>query len=243
MLWAVVAAVAAGLAIATWRATPAFRLRVRAGPAPKIEQVDPGFARQRILGAGAIAASGLLLGGGLGWWGIPVALGLGVAGYLTLGRLLPGEAARRRERLVAQLPQVCDLLAVCLDAGLPLRSGVQVLSQAVAAPLGGLLAEVAAKVGLGADEAKAWSELAQTEPALAPLSREVARTVGSGIALSGALRSLGVDARRAAVVAAEVRAKRVGVRSVLPLMVCFLPAFLLLGVVPIIGGVAQNLFR
>jgi len=39
-----------------------------------------------------------------------------------------------------------------------------------------------------------------------------------------------------------VRARRVGVRSVLPLMTCFLPSFLLLGVVPIIGGVVGHLF-
>jgi pilus assembly protein TadC len=37
------------------------------------------------------------------------------------------------------------------------------------------------------------------------------------------------DARRARLV---IRARSVGVRSVLPLMTCFIPSFLLLGVVP-----------
>ena len=34
----------------------------------------------------------------------------------------------------------------------------------------------------------------------------------------------------------------IGVSSVMPLMVCFLPAFLLIGVVPIIAGAALHLF-
>ena len=71
----------------------------------------------------------------------------------------------------------------------------------------------------------------------------MARALGSGMALSGTLRALGSGARGDAAAAAEERARRVGVRSVLPLMTCFLPAFLLLGVVPIIGGVAQHLLR
>ncbi len=97
-------------------------------------------------------------------------------------------------------------------------------------------------MALGADEAGAWAELADTEPALGALGREVARTVGSGVALAATLRALGADARRQAVAVAQVRARRVGVRSVLPLMTCFLPSFLLLGVVPIIGGVVGHLF-
>ncbi|HBY23958.1 MAG TPA: type II secretion protein F, partial [Propionibacteriaceae bacterium] len=43
--------------------------------------------------------------------------------------------------------------------------------------------------------------------------------------------------------AATERVRRVSVSTVLPLMVCYLPAFLLLGVVPIIGGVVANWFR
>ena len=39
--------------------------------------------------------------------------------------------------------------------------------------------------------------------------------------------------RRAAV---EARAKAVGVRTVIPLGLCFLPAFLLLGIVPVVAG-------
>lgn len=241
--WSVVAAVAAGLAVVAWRGAPGARLRTRDQPGRRRVRGSPEAFRHRLLGALATGASALLLVAGLGWWGIPLALGVGIGSYVVLGGLLSGEKARRRDRLVADLPQACDLLAVCLESGLPLRSAAEVISDALAGPLGECMAEVVAKVRLGVDESRAWSELGRAEPALAVLGREVARTVGSGVALSRTLRSLGVDARRDAAAAAEVRARRVGVRSVLPLMVCFLPAFLLLGVVPIIGGVAQHLLR
>lgn len=243
MVWSVVAGLAFGLAVVTWRAGPGTRLRAhdptgwwRARGTPK------GF-RQRVLGSLATGGSALLLVAGLGWWGVPLALAVGFGSYVVLGALPDGDKARRRERLVTELPQACDLLAVCLESGLPLRSAAEVISDALGGPLGECLAEVVAKVRLGVDEAQAWSELGAAEPALAVLGREVARTAGSGVTLSRTLRSLGVDARRDAAAAAEVRARRVGVRSVLPLMLCFLPAFLLLGVVPIIGGVAQHLLR
>jgi hypothetical protein len=35
----------------------------------------------------------------------------------------------------------------------------------------------------------------------------------------------------------------VGVRSALPLSICFLPAFLLLGVVPVVAGLVRTLLR
>lgn len=156
-------------------------------------------------------------------------------------RLAGAGQERRRREVLADLPQACDLLAVCLEAGQPLRRATEVIAGAVEAPLSEVLAELCAVVALGADEDRAWREAGRAEPALATLAREVGRAVNSGVALSLSLRSLGVEARRVAASAAEVRARRVGVRSVLPLMLCFLPGFLLLGVVPIIGGVARHL--
>jgi pilus assembly protein TadC len=189
-----------------------------------------------------IAASALPLSIGLGWWALPAAGLLGVVSQVALGRLEGSAAVRHGELVAGQLPQACDLLAVCLEAGLPLRLAVAEVARVVPDPLGAALTEVEALVSLGADETAAWTELATTEPSLAELGREVARTVGSGAALAGTLRVLGAEARRKAVATAQVRARRVGVRSVLPLMTCFLPSFLLLGVVPIIGGVAGRIF-
>nr|WP_300143428.1 type II secretion system F family protein [Propionicimonas sp.] len=239
MVWSLFSALAAGLAVVAWRGEPGAPLR--SSPARGRSGLREAWhrRRQRLLGAVATAASALLLVAGLGWWGVPAAVAVGAGSYVMLGRLVSAEAERRREQTLAQLPQACDLLAVALEAGLPLRRAVEVIAAAVGGPLGGLMAELAAKVRLGVDEAQAWTELGAAQPVLSGLGREVARTIGSGVALSRSLRALGAEFRKDAAAAAQVRARKVGVRSVLPLMVCFLPAFLLLGVVPIIGGVVR----
>lgn len=50
------------------------------------------------------------------------------------------------------------------------------------------------------------------------------------------------DARQESRDQALKQARTVGVRSVIPLMACFLPAFVLIGVVPIIAGLIQGFF-
>ncbi len=49
--------------------------------------------------------------------------------------------------------------------------------------------------------------------------------------------------RKTHVAAVEARARAAGVRSVAPLALCFLPAYLLVGVVPVVAGFAGDLFQ
>jgi pilus assembly protein TadC len=57
-----------------------------------------------------------------------------------------------------------------------------------------------------------------------------------------ALRSRAADSRSAACAAAEAAARRAGVWVLAPLGACFLPAFLCLGVVPLVLGIAGDVF-
>ncbi|MGB7964258.1 MAG: type II secretion system F family protein [Propionicimonas sp.] len=246
MEWTVVASVAAGAAVLLWiRPPPAARLRKndRRSRLPgwllPVAHAMP--AQQRGLVAGAVALAIAAWGGGLGWTGWLSAGCGGLAAFVLLGRFTRSAEARRREQVVAGLPETCDLLAVVVEGGLPLRVAVDAVAPAVGGVVGDLLSTVSAKIQLGVGEAQAWRELA-TEPGMEQLGREVARTVGGGIGLARLLRGLALDARREALAAAQVRAKGVGVRSVLPLMVCFLPAFVLIGIVPIIGGLVSQFF-
>lgn len=241
--WPLVAAAVTGLAVLAWWPPAAVRRwqppRRAWSPPPWTAAVPGAMAPRRRLAA--VVPAGAAIVAGLGWTPESAALaGVVVAGlFVGLGRLVPAGVVRRREQVVAGLPQVCDLLAVTLESGLPLRSATRALAGVLPGPLGEALAGVDTRVSLGIEESVAWTDLS-AEPGLESLGKEVARTVGSGIALAGMLRGLAVDARREAHAAAEVRAKRVGVLSVLPLMLCYLPAFVLLGIVPIIGGIVQR---
>jgi hypothetical protein len=71
----------------------------------------------------------------------------------------------------------------------------------------------------------------------------VSRASATGAPLAAAMRELAADERERARWAATEQARVAGVRAVGPLAACFLPAFVLVGVVPVVAGVAGSLLR
>lgn len=177
------------------------------------------------------------------WW-LLVLLTAPMATALTLalGWLEPGAARRRRHRLVLQTPQALDLLAACLAAGLPVRSAVAAVVAAFDEPLAHDLGRVQALTELGASDADAWKTLSD-HPQLGPAAADLARSVESGTLLVDGLRHHAAQARDQRQAALQVAARSVGVRSVMPLMCCFIPAFMLLGVVPTVASALTHAFR
>jgi pilus assembly protein TadC len=86
---------------------------------------------------------------------------------------------------------------------------------------------------MGAEAGEAWAEVAGV-PGTERLIAAAIRSSASGGALAGALGRLADDLRADRTVAIETAARRAGVLIVLPLGLCFLPAFLLAGLVPVI---------
>jgi pilus assembly protein TadC len=234
---ALLALAAALLVWSPGRAVAAARARALSVPAAGRPPPDgPGTpARRWGLAATAGAAAGVLVGG---------AAGLVVAGAATVAaeRLL-----RRRARspaddgaaLLADLPVGCDLLAACLGSGLPVPGAVAAVARALPAPLGDRLATVANAYRLGAAPRTAWADV---PPELAVLGRTLVRGGDSGSAVVPALRGLAADARAAQRSAAEERVRRAGVWLLAPLGACFLPAFVCLGVAPLVLGIAADVF-
>jgi pilus assembly protein TadC len=117
---------------------------------------------------------------------------------------------------------------------------VGAVASVVGEPLRSELADVAGRYRLGAEPARAWAD-APVE--LAGLARAVARAGTSGSAVARTLRELAADGRAAERTRAEGRVRRAGVWLLAPLGACFLPAFLCLGVVPLVLGIAAGVFR
>lgn len=200
--------------------------------------VTPPMRRLVALGAGGAVA---LFCSGLPWWGW-LAAGAAAAGaaYVILGRVESSATVRRRGHLVADLPQSIELIASCLAAGMPLRQATEAVAEAFGGPIGQELSEVLARVAVGMSDAEAWAAMT-AEPVLADLARDVAKAAGNGAALGELLRMHAGDAVRNHRSQLHKAAKTVGVRSVLPLMLCFLPAFLLIGIVPAIASAMLRL--
>jgi pilus assembly protein TadC len=164
-----------------------------------------------------------------------------VLGAVALGWLTPRSTARRRQQLILQAPQALELMGSCLDAGMPVRQACRAIVDAFDGPIADDLGRVVALVELGASDAAAWRSL-HDHPQLGPAADDLARSVESGTMLVEGLRRHAADARQARQGALQVRARAVGVRSVLPLMVCFIPSFLLLGVVPTVISAVSSAF-
>ena len=194
--------------------------------------------RRRLLAGGAGSAVVVLLGAGPVAWGCGAAVAIGVERFLRAP--LPAAGGIDRLAVERDLPLVCDLLVVCLGTGLPLGTALAEVAAAVPGAVGERLREVAASLRLGADPAPAW---AAAPVALAPLGRVLIRAGESGSSVGGGLRALSAEIRGAASARAEAAVRRAGVWILAPLGLCFLPAFVCLGVLPLVLGIAGNVFR
>jgi pilus assembly protein TadC len=197
-----------------------------------------GGRRSRVVVA---AAAGLAVAGLIGtWWGLAVGAAAAVGTERFLGRREPAEARRERLAATADLPLGADLLAAALRAGAPVDRAVAAVAEALGGPLGDRLGRTARSLRLGATAAEAWAHLGEVGGAQRLVAAAI-RSSDSGGALAGALGRLADDLRADRAVAAEATAQRANVLVVLPLGLCFLPAFLLAGLVPIVIGVLGDI--
>lgn len=137
-----------------------------------------------------------------------------------------------------------DIFAVCLSSGMAVSSAARVTAQSAPAALAGVLGRTADLLALGADPALAWAspEGAGVDEHSRALVRLARRSAVSGAALAAGVADLAVESRNDAAHAADAAAQRAAVVIAGPLGVCFLPAFVCLGVVPVVAGLAGDVF-
>lgn len=203
----------------------------RASPVP-VDRADERLALRAISSVSVALGSLFFVGGHLGLVGAVVAALL--CWWLT-GRLEPPSVRRRRERLAAAVPHAVDLLAACLAVGLSPSAALEEIAAAVDLPLSEELQLLCARLRLGADPGTVWRDLAR-HPQLGALGSTIARAADSGASVAEAMGRLADDLRRRQRAQVETRARSVGVKAALPLGGCLLPAFLLVGVVPLVVG-------
>lgn len=142
----------------------------------------------------------------------------------------------------AELAGAWELLAACLRAGMPVPVAVQAVAEGLDGVAGSALRRTAELLALGADPAQAWQPTLDC-PATARLARSARRSGRGGTALAESLSRLATEVRAAARERSEAQAQRAGVLIAAPLGLCFLPAFLALGVVPVLIGLAAGLMQ
>ena len=215
----------------SWGATTllgrALRARLRRPPDPV---ADRHLGRALLLAVPATLLSPpLVLVVALWWWAAPQA---------------EARRTRRRQDQVVrdELPEVVDLFVLAIGAGLTVHLAVTAVARHARGRIAAGLREVSRRVALGAPLADALVVLPTTAgDRVRPLVTVLASSDRYGVALLPALERLAGETRLERRRAAEAAARRIPVKLLFPLVLCTLPAFALLTVVPLLAGSLRSL--
>ena len=189
--------------------------------------------------AGVAAGAGVLLLAP----GVPGLVAAVVVALVVRRKVASAETrTARRRRLVVEheLPHVVDLLSSLLVSGAAPEEALDRVRRVVHPVAGEELRPWVERLRLGADPLTVWSDLAD-HPRLGRLGAALRRATASGAPVAEALARLGADLRATNRTATLERVRQVEVRATAPLAACLLPAFVLLGVVPLVAGTVGRL--
>ena len=137
-----------------------------------------------------------------------------------------------------------DVFAACLTSGMAVASAAAATGESAPRNLAGVLVRAADLLALGAEPATAWSDSGSPgDQRLDALRRLARRSAASGTALAQGVADLADQSRLDAGDAARAAAERAAVLIAGPLGLCYLPAFLCLGIVPVVVGLAGEVLR
>ncbi|GAA3299594.1 type II secretion system F family protein [Streptomyces cinereospinus] len=213
----------------------------RAAAAPEPRFRFAGVLRRWWPPVAVVGAGWVLVGGAVG-----AVVGLAAAVGVWRWRLRQTAAAAESEALdrraaAGQLPLAADLVAACIAAGAGPVIAAQAVGEALGGPVGEALARGAAEVRLGGEPGEAWRRLAAA-PGADALARLLERAGVSGLPAAAPVARIAADARADWARDATARARRAAVLVTAPVGLCFLPAFIAVGVLPVVIGLAGGVW-
>jgi Flp pilus assembly protein TadB len=197
---------------------------------PTIRPLRPAWVATGAAAAGVLAGA---IAGPIS--GLVIATAAAALGVVAVRRGRDGDALAVESD--TELAAGWELLAVCLEAGLPVAAAVSAAADPLRGAVGTRLRRVAGLLELGADPEVAWLTAEQV-PALSAFARAAGRSAGTGSALAQVARTEATRLRAALLDTAHAQAQRAAVLIAGPLGLCFLPAFLVLGIAPVVVGLA-----
>ncbi len=179
-----------------------------------------------LAGAGLGGPGSALAAAGAAWW---------------LPRWWAHRGRRRVEAAIAdELPDALDLLTLAVEAGCNLHLALELVSPLAGRAIGGPLADVQARVARG-DALGVALDALRPVAALRGLAGCLVDAERFGSPLIEPLQRLAAEARATRRRRAEEAARRLSVTLLFPLVLCVLPAFGLLTVVPVLAGSLESL--
>jgi Flp pilus assembly protein TadB len=168
---------------------------------------------------------------------IGIVLGLATGGGIVITGRLPEP---RRFADQDNVPAVVELIAGCLAAGLAMPAALEAASVAGDDVTREACLAAAAALRRGAPPPEAWQTWF-ADPSLEPVARATSRTTQSGAGVADDLRRVAARLRAQRHSRIQQRVQQSSIWIVVPLGLCFMPAFVLVAVVPVIVGLVSHL--
>lgn len=143
------------------------------------------------------------------------------------------ERSSRTSVGVASVPLLLELLGTALDSGLTVQGALRAVAHIAEPGIQGHLLRVVAGLEIGASWHSSW-EGNTTRGDVAQIHDALSFGAVTGASAAPLLYAEAQRSRRSASRRAEKRAAALGVKLVLPLGLCSLPAFIALGIVPVV---------
>ena len=151
-------------------------------------------------------------------------------------------AQRRLDRAVDDLPDAIELMVLAIRSGLSPSSAIEAITDQVTWPLSDTFAEAVHRLHRGQRLADALDVfLEQLGPAAAGFTDALATADRYGLPIEPVLDRLLIDVRTERRQIAERHARTLPVKLSFPLVVCTLPSFVLLAIVPAVMGALSTL--
>lgn len=201
---------------------------------------EPGRTAEEFVGRRLVVACGwslaALIMSGADVRGLATAAIAGAAGWRLPALRTERAAAARRAAVLSSLPDILDLLAACAKAGASIRRSFELAAEHDRGPLGDAMRKAVRALDHGEPAAAAYANLAATTavPEVATVAATLRRCERLGTSVAQTLTTLAEDMRARRRLAGEEQARRLPVRVLFPVVLCFLPAFVLLTIAPVL---------
>jgi tight adherence protein C len=185
--------------------------------------------------AGGAILLGLMISiTGGGTFGLVIALVGAAIGFIAPEFVINSRVRGRKDEMKTDLPNVLDLLSVCVEAGLGFDQALVKLNERMEGPLVDEFALVLHEMRIGQSRSAALKNLAERvdSPEVSQFSRAIVQADQLGISLSRILRVQSQDMRLRRQLSAEEKAMKAPVKMLFPTVIFIFPAMFIVALGP-----------
>lgn len=209
-------------------------------PLERVPRPKAGFRTAEAMQPATVIAFAWPLAGFVFFGFVGLVIALATLGFVRtwLGRLERTADRKREAAIVADLPVALALIATVVKSGRSTESAFALVSQNLDDPLAAELQQIAADLERAPEPAEVWRNLESSF--FGKVARTFARSAESGSGVVATVALAATDVRKARAETKRLAASRVAVKTAAPLGLCFMPAFLLVGIVPVVLGISSG---